>query len=167
MQRYLDLVRHQMNQFQEVKLKRIPWEQNTVADQLAKTASLIELDNKIKIVKQSSLQMIKVNPINIETSWMTPIISYLQRGVLPNDRHEASRLKVRASRFIMLQGILYKRGFSLPYLRCLTPTESEYVLRDIHEGICGSHSGAWSLSKKIVRAGYYWPSIQVDANKFI
>jgi hypothetical protein len=111
--------------------------------------------------------MIKVNPINIETSWMTPIISYLQGGVLPNDRHEASRLKVRASRFIMLQGILYKRGFSLPYLRCLTPTESEYVLRDIHEGICGNHSGAWSLSKKIVRAGYYWLSIQVDANKFI
>jgi hypothetical protein len=98
---------------------------------------------------------------------MTPIISYLQRGTLPSDRHEARRLKVRASWFVMLQGILYKKGFSFPYLRCLTPVGAEYVLREIHEGICRNHSGAQSLSKKIVRAGYYWPSIQIDANTFV
>ncbi|KAI5350779.1 hypothetical protein L3X38_003670 [Prunus dulcis] len=28
---------------------------------------------------------------------------------------------------------------SLPYLRCLTPDEGHYVLREIHEGICGLH----------------------------
>jgi hypothetical protein len=98
---------------------------------------------------------------------MTPIISYLQGGILPSDRHEARRLKVCASRFVMLQGILYKKGFSLPYLRCLTLVEAEYVLKEIHKGICGNHSGAQSLSKKIVRVGYYWPSIQVDANAFV
>jgi hypothetical protein len=168
MQQYLNLVRHQMSRFRKVKLNRIPREQNTTADQLAKSASSTELDDKIEIVTQSSLQTaIEVNPINIETSWMTPIISYLQGGILPSDRHEARRLKVRASRFAMLQGTLYKKGFSLPYLRCLTSAEAEYVLREIHEGICGNHSGARSLSKKIVRAGYYWPSIQVDANKFV
>jgi hypothetical protein len=67
----------------------------------------------------------------------------------------------------MLQGILYKRSFSLPYLRCLAPDEVEYVMREIYEGICGNHSGARSLKKKIVRAGYYWSSIQTDANKFV
>ncbi len=96
---------------------------------------------------------------------MTPIISYLQEGILPNNHHEASRIKVRASRFIMLQGILYKRNFSLPYLRCLAPAEAEYVLKEIHEGICENHSRARSLSKKIIRAGYYWSSIQMDTNK--
>jgi hypothetical protein len=128
-----------MSQFREVKLNHIPQEQNMAADQLAKSASSIELDDKIEIVKQSSIQAIEVNPINIETSWMTPIISYLQGGILPSDRHEARRLKVCASRFVMLQGILYKKGFSLPYLRCLTLTEAEYVLKEIHEGICRNH----------------------------
>ena len=156
-----------MSQFREVKLNRIPWEQNTAADQLAKLASSSELDDKIEIVRQSSLQTTEVNPINIETSWMTPIISYLQRGTLPSDRHEARRLKVHASWFVMLQGILYKKGFSLPYLRCLTLAEAEYVLREIHEGICINHTGAQSLSKKIVRAGYYWPFIQIDVNTFV
>jgi hypothetical protein len=122
MQQYLDLVRHQIGRFQEVKLNRIPREQNMAADQLAKSASSIESDDNIKIVRQSSLQAIEVNPINKETSWMTPIISYLQGGILPSDRHEARRLKVRASRFTMLHRLLYMKGFSLPYLRCLTPT---------------------------------------------
>ena len=145
MQQYLNLVRRQISQFREVRLSRIPREQNTEADQLAKSASSSILGGKIKIVKQLSLQATEVNPIHIEISWMTPIISYLQGGTLPDDRHEARRLKVRASRFLMLQGILYKRSFSLPYLRCLAPDEAKYVMREIHEGICGNHSEARAL----------------------
>uniref|UniRef100_A0A2N9F5L1 RNase H type-1 domain-containing protein n=1 Tax=Fagus sylvatica TaxID=28930 RepID=A0A2N9F5L1_FAGSY len=167
MQQYLQLVRHQIRQFREVRLYRVPREQNTEADQLAKSASSSTADDKIKTVQQSSLQTTEVNPIHAEISWMTPIISYLQGGTLPDNRHEARRLKVRASRFLMLQGTLYKRGFSLPYLRCLAPDEANYVMREIHEGICGNHSGARALQKKVVRAGYYWPSMQADAIRFV
>uniref|UniRef100_A0A2N9GIS8 Integrase catalytic domain-containing protein n=1 Tax=Fagus sylvatica TaxID=28930 RepID=A0A2N9GIS8_FAGSY len=156
-----------LGRFDEVKLTRIPREQNTAADQLAKSASSDEPNDEVEIVRHSSLQATEVNPIETETSWMTPIISYLERGTLPDDRHEARKVKVRASRFTMLQGTLYKKGFSFPYLRCLTPAEAEYVLKEIHEGICGNHLGARSLAKKIVRAGYYWPSIQADANLFV
>ena len=67
----------------------------------------------------------------------------------------------------MLQGILYKRSFSLPYLRCLAPDEAKYIMREIHEGICGNHSRARALQKKIIRAGYYWPSMQADTNNFV
>jgi hypothetical protein len=154
MQRYLHQARHRISQFQEVKLSRIPREQNTEADQLAKSASSSTADDQIKVVQKSSLQAIEMNPVHIETSWMTPIISYLQRGTLPGNQHEARRLKVRASHFLMLQGTLYKRSFSLPYLRCLAPDEASYVIREIHEGICGDHSGARALQRKIVRAGY-------------
>jgi ribonuclease HI len=167
MQRYLHLIRHQMSQFREVRLNRIPREQNTEADQLAKSASSSTADDKIKIVQQSSLQAIEMNLVHTEVSWMTPIVSYLQGGTLPNNRHEARRLKVRDSRFLMLQGTLYKRGLSLPYLRCLAPDEASYVMREIHEGICGNYSGARALQRKIVRAGYYWPSMQADANRFV
>ena len=47
------------------------------ADQLAKSASSTESDDSIETITQSSLQAIEVNPINNETSWMTPIVSYL------------------------------------------------------------------------------------------
>uniref|UniRef100_A0A2N9HNF1 Uncharacterized protein n=1 Tax=Fagus sylvatica TaxID=28930 RepID=A0A2N9HNF1_FAGSY len=167
MQRYLCQARHQINQFRKVKLTRIPREQNTEADQLAKSASSTTADDKMKVVQQSSLQTAEMNPVHTENSWMTPIISYLQRGTLPDNRHEARRLKVRASRFLMLQGTLYKRGFSLPYLRCLAPDEASYVMREIHEGICGDHSGARALQRKIVRDGYYWPSMKADVCQFV
>jgi ribonuclease HI len=55
MQRYLHLARHQISQFREVRLSRIPREQNTEADQLAKSASSSIADDKIKVVQQSSL----------------------------------------------------------------------------------------------------------------
>uniref|UniRef100_A0A2N9GS26 Uncharacterized protein n=1 Tax=Fagus sylvatica TaxID=28930 RepID=A0A2N9GS26_FAGSY len=167
MQQYLQLVRHQISQFHEVRLCRVPREQNTEADQLAKSASSSTADDKIKTVQQSSLRTTEVNPIHAEISWMTPIISYLREGTLPDNRHEARRLKVRASRFLMLQGTLYKRGFSLPYLRCLAPDEANYVMREIHEGVCGDHSGARALQRKIVRAGYYWPSMKADTYQFV
>jgi ribonuclease HI len=167
MLQYLNLVRHQMSRFHEVKLTRIPREQNTAADQLARSVSSSEPNEELEVVRHSSLQTIEVNPVETKTSWMTPIISYLERGTLPDNRHDARRIKVRASRFTILQGTLYKKGFSLPYLRCLTPAEAEYVLREIHEGICGNHSGTQSLAKKVVRAGYYWPSIQADADLLV
>ena len=47
-------------------------------------------------------------------------------------------------------GILYKRGFSLPYLCYLDKPEAEYVMREVQEGICSNHSGAHSLVHKLV-----------------
>ena len=86
---------------------------------------------------------------------MTPIISYLKDGKLLEGKDEAKKLRVKAARYVLINEVLYKRGFSQPYLRCLTPDEANYVLREIHEGACGNHSGARSLIHKVVRAGYY------------
>ena len=67
-------------------------------------------------------------------------MSYLKDRILPGDKEEARKLRVRAAKFILEDKVLYKRGFSQPYLRCLTPNESHYVLRDVYEGVCGNHS---------------------------
>ena len=83
---------------------------------------------------------------------MTPIISYLKDRKLSEGKDEAKKLRVKAARYILINEVLYKRGFSQPYLRCLTPDEANYVLREIHEGACGNHSGARSLIHKVVRA---------------
>ena len=83
---------------------------------------------------------------------MSPIVSYLKDGKLLERKDEARKLRVRAARYVLINEVLYKRGFSQPYLRCLTPNEANYVLREIHEGACGNHSGARSLIHKVVRA---------------
>ena len=73
----------------------------------------------------------------------------------------------RSARFVLIKDVLYKRGFSRPYLRCLGTKEADYVMREIHEGICGNHSGSKSLVHKLVRAGYYWPTMQKDAEAYV
>ncbi|RVW97140.1 hypothetical protein CK203_029948 [Vitis vinifera] len=37
----------------------------------------------------------------------------------------------------LIGGHLYKRSFTGPYLRCLGHSEAQYVLAELHEGICG------------------------------
>ena len=98
---------------------------------------------------------------------MTLIVSYLKDGKLPEGKDEAKKLRIRAARYVLIDEVLYKRGISQPYLRCLDPHEANYVLREIHEGAYGNHSGARSLIHKVVRAGYYWPTIQADAKAYV
>ena len=40
-------------------------------------------------------------------------------------------------------------------------------MREVHEGICGNHSGSRSLVHKLVQAEYYWPTMQKDAEAYV
>ena len=100
-----------------------------------------------------------VQEIGSKSKWTTPLVSYLKNGVLLDGKEAARKLKVRAVRFFLIKDVLYKRGFSRPYLRCLGMEEADYIMREVHEGICGNHSGSRSLVHKLMRAGYYWPTM--------
>ena len=67
------------------------------------------------------------------------IISYLKDGVLPDDKEAARKLKVQATHFILIKGILYKKGFSRSYLRCIILEEVDYIMREVQERVCGNH----------------------------
>ena len=68
---------------------------------------------------------------------------------------------------MLIRDVLYKRGFSLQYLRCLSHDEANDVMREVHKGICGNHLGAQSLVHKLIRAGYYWPIMLKDAQAYV
>ena len=123
----------------------------------------------LSFVQTSSLidEGTSVQEIGTENNWTVPLISYLKNGMLLDGKDGARKLKVQASRFVIIKDVLYKRGFSRPYLRCLVPEEAEYVIREVHEGICGNHSGARSLVHKLIRVGYYWPTMKKDAQAYV
>ena len=113
------------------------------ADILAKVASTDELvGGQIKVQYIPSIDVPEVHHIDGVANWTTPIMSYLKDGLLPEDREEARKLRVRVAKFVLMDEVLYKRGFSQPYQRCLTSNESYYILRDVHERACGNHLGA-------------------------
>ena len=98
---------------------------------------------------------------------MDPIWDYLVEETLPIDPKKASKLRTRSARFTIHRGTLYKRGFSTPILKWLGNEDANYVLREVHEGICGNHIEAKSLVAKTLRHGYYWPTILKDAMKLL
>ena len=85
---------------------------------------------------------------------MTPTIHYLKKGWLPEDKAEARKIQIRAARFVIIDNLLYRRGYSLPYLRCANSKEADYVLCKVLEGICGNQARAKSLPGKVLKAGY-------------
>ena len=82
--------------------------------------------------------------------WRSPIIEYLKSPTITAES-KAAKLRIRAARYILIDDVLYKKSFSLPYLKCLGPKEAQYALREIHEGICGQHIDDRSLSYKALR----------------
>ncbi|RDX59106.1 Pol polyprotein, partial [Mucuna pruriens] len=45
--------------------------------------------------------------------------------------------------------------------------EAKYVIRDVHEGICGTHIGGRALARKIARAGYYFPTLKSECMDYV
>ena len=73
---------------------------------------------------------------------MDPIWDYIIDGRLSDDPKEAAKIRTRSTRFTNHKGILYKRGFFTPILKCIAGKDTEYVLREVLEGICENHIGA-------------------------
>ena len=120
-----------------------------VADEVAKLASSEEgatsMGLMMEVQKHPNIEEVSTFAIQSSDSWMKLIISFLQDGYLLQDIEEARNVRKRAARFTILDDTLYKKGFSMPYLKRVDEEEAKYVLEEIHEGVCGDHAGPRSL----------------------
>ena len=83
----------------------------------------------VENLEQSSIDKVEeVLQLMVKPSWMDPIVQYLTDGISPEDPAEARRLRWSASQYVIVDGRLYKRSFSLPLLKCLGPTDADYAL---------------------------------------
>ena len=156
MKKYFNKVRRLIKKFSGAHFVQIPRKENMEADTFAKEASVSELTDRFDEIQYiPSIDLPEVQQIGGDENWMTPIVGYLKEGKLPQGRDEARKLRIKSAKYVLMDEVLYKRRFSQPYLRCLAPDEANYVLREVHEGACGNHSGARSLIHKVVRAEYY------------
>ncbi|GJR56288.1 reverse transcriptase domain-containing protein [Tanacetum coccineum] len=98
---------------------------------------------------------------------MTPIYNYLTEETLPAEKEKARAIRCKSGRYAVINGVLYKKSYLGPWLRCMRPLQANYILREIHEGSCGMHAGTRSVVAKAIRTGYYWPTMHADARKLI
>ena len=122
----------------------------------------------LEFLPRLSIDVSKINVYQTTTqpTWMDDIAKYLKSGELPFYKLLACQIRYQLTRFCLLQWTLYKRSFSGPLLRCFLPKETKYIIREIHEGICGNHSGTRSIVRKAIRQRYFWPQMERDAMAF-
>ncbi|XP_019157744.1 PREDICTED: uncharacterized protein LOC109154376 [Ipomoea nil] len=121
---------------------------------------------RILVIPRHSIHRLPVAPIQpAEDTWITDLIEYLEHGRLLDDPQRARKAKLRAPRFQVQDGRLYRRSYGGPLMRCLTAFEADLVMKELHSGICSSHQGGRSLARRIMLIGYYWPSLQLDCEK--
>ena len=74
----------------------------------------------------------EVSAVEEGETWLIPLFWYLEADILPKDRNEDMKTKKRAARYCISQEKLYRRSFSGPYLRCVTPREDARILVELH-----------------------------------
>ncbi|XP_027338066.1 uncharacterized protein LOC113852005 [Abrus precatorius] len=159
-------------EFDEICIRHVPRNMNERADRLARLASQRKPGQLQSVIHQEILQpSITIQECmdieNVPHNWMTPIIQYLTNGSLLNNSDSAKKIRMHAAKYLLLGKDLYKRGISTPMLKCLDDNQANYVMRKIHEGIYGTHSGGRTMAAKILKAGYYWPTLSQDCHMFV
>ncbi|XP_004292234.1 PREDICTED: uncharacterized protein LOC101309906 [Fragaria vesca subsp. vesca] len=163
-----------MQHFKSASLSHISWKANRHADALARLATggpgkgrkktRIEVLGQPSISKTiSEIFMVETGPR--EPTWMDPIIEFMKAGVRPEDRRQARKLQSRCARYTLMNGKLYRRGYNLPNLKCVTAEEREVIMGEIHEEVCGIQNGSRSLAHKVLRTGFFWPNMGAMADR--
>src|ERR1044072_1893499 len=141
--KYLAKVDMLKQEFQSFDIEHIPREKNERADLLAKLASTRKPGYNQSVIQETihrpTVEVEEVFCLQAGESWFTPIKSYLDSGLLPEQEDQRRKIVKDSTRYVIVTGQLYRRGTSQPLLRCIAKEEASQVMEALHEGICGSH----------------------------
>nr|GFA62547.1 reverse transcriptase domain-containing protein [Tanacetum cinerariifolium] len=157
--KYLEIVRGLISGFTTFSISQVPRSKKKKADALRKitSTSFAHLSKQVlvEVLENKSIKEKEVATVIEEDgpTWMTQLVDYLKEGVLPRDKKEARKLHLKARQYELMEGVLHRRSFLTPWLRCVGPLQTDYVMREIHEGSCSMHAGPRLVVAKAVRLG--------------
>ncbi|XP_019191514.1 PREDICTED: uncharacterized protein LOC109186061 [Ipomoea nil] len=175
---YIERAVEMLKGFGAYEIEYIPRTDNTEADLLSKIALEGVPDHLMKICQKEELHRPSVGETppevqqvdlgewdrgkNPEMFWIEDIRRFIEKGELPEDPGVAAKVRRKAPSFRIIDGLLYKKSFGGPLLKCLLRPEAEKIMDEAHRGICAAHQGAHTLARKLVVQGYNWPTVMRD-----
>ncbi|XP_017434643.1 uncharacterized protein LOC108341478 [Vigna angularis] len=124
--------------FTEVGIIHVPREQNARADLLSKLTHSKERAQLSSIIKMTFdhpvVEAFATDVPAPTTDWRQEVKDLMMK----QERGEkiTARDSKRIARFLYIGDDLYRRGHSTPLLKCISVEEADYVLRELHTGIC-------------------------------
>eukprot|EP00253_Pinus_taeda_P013023 PITA_13023 len=152
-----------------------------------KPTKLIKVQGLTKLMAETNLQILDINliaamsdedeenpsiqvsEIFLSSPWYADILYVLQHLSSPPGipRNRSRTLKLKAAKFCILDSALFWKDPGGMLLNCLVEDEAQRVVEDFHRGDCGGHLFWKTTENKILRAGYYWPSLFSDVYKAV
>nr|GEU89592.1 ribonuclease H-like domain-containing protein [Tanacetum cinerariifolium] len=170
---YLQKVKTTLRGFEEYTVEHVCRNQNKKADGLSKLASMtfehLTKEVLVKVLTKRSIEEKEVLKVDIHErkSWIDPIYEYRPSRLFPEDTKEARKIIIQAPQYKLIRGNLYKRPFFTSWLRCVAPTQTDKIIKEIHEGSCGFNTEPRSLVVRIMKQGYFWPSMHREVTNAI
>jgi ribonuclease HI len=174
LEKYLDTVQRLEASFEGFSVKNIPRGENEHANLLAKSAAQrLPLPSEVffETIKAALVELMEravlaISPVHSEDC-RTEIISFLQGNYLSDDKVYNKRMEARTRPYVIIEGELYKHEVCSPLLKCLSRTEGQELMKEIHASLCGSHIGSRPLLGKVFKQGFYWPKAASDATDLV
>ncbi|XP_050902704.1 uncharacterized protein LOC127115116 [Lathyrus oleraceus] len=172
---YKEHIKKRVPYFDEISFHHIPMEENQLADALATLASMFKVKwkNEVPAIHIDHLDepahclAIEVDPD--DKPWFYDIKTFMEKrqypeGIFITDKKALERLY---SKFFLNGDVLYKRNYDYVLLKCVDRYEASTIIKSIHEGCDGVHAKGLTMAKKILRAGYYWTTMEINCYNFV
>ena len=91
---------------------------------------------------------------------------FLKSSECPSDLDKAKRRYYRLQYvpYVLIDDVLFRKDYNEMLIRCIDNNQIEKVLSKFHDGSTGGHFSAKTTAWKIMRAGYYWPTMFKDSH---
>ena len=101
--------------------------------------------------------------------WYSSVVHFLQKLEVPpgHSSSQAWAIKLRLAKLCINKNLLYWKDPLGILLRCLDKGQSVEVMHQFHSSIYGRHHYWKTTTHKIIRAGYYWPTLFSDVFSFV
>ncbi|XP_070022340.1 uncharacterized protein [Nicotiana sylvestris] len=172
---YLHHVQEMMKRFTKIEFRHVPRIQNEFADALASLPSMIQHADKnfinpilVRIHNQLAYCAYATEETD-ENPWFHDIKEYLAKGEYLEQANHTQKCTLRrlSNYLFQSEGILYGRTPDLGLLRCVDTKEASKLLEEIHAETCGPHMNGFVLAKKILRARYFWMTMETNCIRHV
>ncbi|GAU40633.1 hypothetical protein TSUD_190100 [Trifolium subterraneum] len=170
---YRDYARRLLTFFNKVELHHIPRDENQMTDALATLSSMYRVNrrNEVPTISIRCLErpayVFAAEEVVDDKPWFHDIKMFLQKQEYPPGASNKDKKTLRrlSSSFFLNEEVLYKRNFDMVLLRCVDKHESDLLIHEVHEGSFGTHPNGHTMAKKMLRADYYWLTMESDCYK--
>ncbi|XP_009615673.1 uncharacterized protein [Nicotiana tomentosiformis] len=172
---YLHCMKELCKKFTKIEFKHVPRIENEFVDALATLSSMIKRPDKNYIdpieveIRDQHVYCFLADEEPDGKPWYHDIKKLLVTREYQEDATNGQKQALRRleNHIFLNREVLYRRTPDLGLLRCVDVAKASRLLEEIHARVCGPHINGFTLVKKILRAGYFWMTLESDSIRYI